>query len=381
MPRKYTFQFLQDYCNEHKITLSKDYSNEKIVRETKLEGKCIEIGCENNFKKSFVTLINFNILYCKGCSIKYKNEKIKKTCMEKYGVKHPLQNKDVIAKLQATCVKKYGFINSFQVDEFKEKSKSTCMAKYGVENAYQNEDVKEKSKKTNQIKYGVDYACQHKDVKDKIIQTTLKNYGVKSSLASKELREIGKKTMLEKYGVENGMKSEIIKDRAKQTNIERYGVENVFQSESHKEKIKQTNLERYGVENVMHDPEIANRAMINMAKKKPYKFPSGKIVQVQGYEPFALDMLIHSNVLENDIETSREYVPEIWYIDSDGIRHRHYVDIYIKSQNKCIEIKSEWTATMAHCNIFEKQSAAKENGYLYEIWIISEQGECLEKYL
>ena len=403
MPIKYTFQLLQDYCAENKITLLKDYSKEKIKGKIKIEGRCVEIGCENTFEKSFTSLLQYENFYCKSCSKKYVYDKFKKTCLErygvenilqsqshrekiqntnlkKYGVKYPLQNKEVIAKVQTTCMQKYGFINSFQVDEFKEKSKSTCMEKYGVENGMQNEDIREKLKKSNEDKYGVEYACQNEGVKEKIVQTNLKNHGVRSGLASKEIREKGKKTMLEKYGVENGMKSEIIKDRLKQTNIEKYGVENVFQSEHHKEKIKQTNLEKYGVENVMHDPEISGRAFSNMAKKKSYTFPSGKVVYVQGYEPFALDILI-VDTDEEDIETNREDVPEIWYFDSEGIRHRHYVDIYIKSQNKCIEIKSEWTVKMAHCNVHEKQSAAKEKGYLYEIWVISEQGECIQKMI
>lgn len=48
---------------------------------------------------------------------------------------------------------------------------------------------------------------------------------------------------------------------------------------------------------------------------------------------------------------------------------RHYVDIYIKSQNRCIEVKSTWTFQMEHCYIFEKQTSAKLLGFDYEIWV------------
>jgi hypothetical protein len=206
----------------------------------------------------------------------------------------------------------------------------------------------------------------------------MRNYGTEHSLQSKEVKEKGKKTMMEKYGFENAMKSDIIKDKIKNTNLERYGVENVFQSEIHKEKIKNTCLEKYGVENVMYDPDIAARSLHNMAKKKSYTFPSGKEVMVQGYEPFALDRLIQlEKIDENQIETQRENVPEIWYYDPSGNKHRHYVDIYIESQNRCIEIKSTWTFQMEHCYIFEKQEAAKNLGYEYEIWVFSEKGELI----
>jgi len=118
-----------------------------------------------------------------------------------------------------------------------------------------------------------------------------------------------------------------------------------------------------------------------MAKKKSNTFPSGNEVMVQGYEPFALDRLLQiEQIDETEIETQRENVPEIWYYDPSGAKHRHYVDIYIKSQNRCIEIKSTWTFQMAHCHIFEKQDAAKQLGYDYEVWVFAENGELLDTY-
>jgi len=402
---KYTLKTLTDYCTEKHITLIKDYSNETIHRRIPIEGKCIESGCENNFKKNWEQLLLNENYYCITCTYKYRSEKIKDTCMKRYGVKnvlqnkeikekikntninkygtaHPLQNKEVLNKVQATCMEKYGVINTFQNEEFKEKSKKTCMEKYGVESIMHNDEIKNRVKTTNIEKYGTTNPSKNEDVKQKIVETTLRNHGVKCALQSKDIREKGKQTMMIKYGVESAMQSDIIKDRVKQTNIERYGVENVFQSELHKEKIKNTIFEKYGVENVMYDPIICNRSLHNMAKKKSYILPSGKEIFVQGYEPFALDILFkNENILEEDIETDRDKVPEIWYYDPDGIKHRHYVDIYIKSQNRCIEIKSEWTIKMKHCYVFEKQSSAKENGYKYEIWVISESGDCIEKFI
>jgi hypothetical protein len=115
------------------------------------------------------------------------------------------------------------------------------------------------------------------------------------------------------------------------TNLQKYGVEHPAQNKDILNKMKQNCLEKYGVENVMYDPEIAARSLHNMAKKKTYTFPSGKEVMVQGYEPFALDRLIQiEQIDETHIETQRENVPEIWYDDPSGNKHRHYVDIYIQ---------------------------------------------------
>jgi len=59
---------------------------------------------------------------------------------------------------------------------------------------------------------------------------------------------------------------------------------------------------------------------------------------------------------------------------------KHYVDIFIKSENKCIEVKSTWTAEKKKDNIFLKQNAAKDLGYKYEIWVYDGKGVRVEKY-
>jgi hypothetical protein len=118
----------------------------------------------------------------------------------------------------------------------------------------------------------------------------------------------------------------------------------------------------------------------NSYNKKKYKLPSGKIEFVQGYEPFALNDLLNSGVLETDIIIGCKNVPTIWYKDTTEKLHRHYVDIFIPSQNLCIEVKSTWTITKENSFIFLKQTAAKELGYNYEIWVYNSKGVKVECY-
>jgi hypothetical protein len=116
-------------------------------------------------------------------------------------------------------------------------------------------------------------------------------------------------------------------------------------------------------------------------KLKEYIFPSGKINKIQGYEHYALDELIKNEKIDElDIITGIKNVPTIWYNDESGKKHRHYVDIYISSQNRCIEIKSTWTAEKHKHNIFLKQKSAQKLGYKYEIWIYDKKGLMVEKY-
>ena len=139
-------------------------------------------------------------------------------------------------------------------------------------------------------------------------------------------------------------------------------------------------LNKYGVENNAQRPEIAEKITCSNYKLKDYTFPSGRIDKVQGYEPFALNDLIHIyEIDETDIITGVKYVPEIWYYDTNEKKHRHYVDIFIKSQNKCVEVKSSWTVKKE--NVFKKQEAGKSLGYLYEIWIYDDKGKIIQKHI
>jgi len=228
-------------------------------------------------------------------------------------------------------------------------------------------------------KYGVKYAAQSETFKNKMSNSCLEKYGVKHALQSEEVKNKIKETNLEKYGVEYVMQNNLVKDKSKQTNLEKYGVENPLQRNEIKEKIKNTNLQKYGVEHSHQDPEIAEKAFKNSHKLKTFILPSGKEIKCQGYEPFALNELI-KDINENDILTGCKNVPTIWYNDENGKKHRHYVDIFIPSQNKCVEIKSTWTAKKQGNNIFLKQNAGKELGYNYEIWVYDGKGNKIELY-
>ena len=55
---------------------------------------------------------------------------------------------------------------------------------------------------------------------------------------------------------------------------------------------------------------------------------------------------------------------------------RHF---YIKSENKIIEVKSEWTIKLSRGNIEEKAQATVKAGYRYEIWVYSDKKVKVEK--
>jgi len=83
----------------------------------------------------------------------------------------------------------------------------------------------------------------------------------------------------------------------------------------------------------------------NRWERKPYTFPNGKKVKVQGYECWTLDFLISSSLQEDDIKVDTKDKPKIFY-NWNGQSKRYYPDCYISSSNTIVETKSDWTWNM-----------------------------------
>ena len=390
--QSYNRDLFNKFCKEQNITLLKDYSKEKINSKMIVEANCNYIDCSETVKKPFRTMCLYSI-YCEGCTIKNTKEKTKKTCLEKYGVENPFQSEEKKKKIKETCLQKYGVENPIKLQTTKEEYKKTCLEKYGCENAFQNEDIKNKIKETSLKRYGVEVALQNPEIhnkmkktnleryghentfqvekfKDKSKETLLERYGVENPMQSEEIRELFINTMQERYGVDHPSQCEEVKQKKKQTCLKNHGVEYSLQSKEVREKGIETNLRKYGCRNAMQNAEIAEKSSHNAYANKPYVFPSGNQILIQGYENFALDDLIYKeNIDESDIITNRKEVPELWYDDEEGNSHRHFVDIFVKSQNRCIEVKSTWTMEKNRDKVLQKQLAGKAMGYIYEIWI------------
>ena len=319
---KYDINVLDNFCNENNILLAYDYSNKLVNRDTIIEGICKNCNCENIFSKPFRQLVKING-YCENCSKENGKTKILETNLKKYDV-------DNVMKLQ----------------EFKDKQKLTMTNKYGVEHISQLESIKLQKREKSIEKYGTAYTLQSPEIRNKIKQTNL-----------------------QKYGVENPQQNIEIKNKTYATNTIKYGSKHPLNNIDIKKKIIQTNLEKYGVSHHSQNAEIAEYMLKSSYNKKIYTLPSGKKITYQGYENFAFDELLFiEKINEEDIITDRKLVPEIWYNDINNKKHRHYVDIYIKSQNRCVEVKSTWTNQNKN-NVLEKKDAAIGLGYKYDIWI------------
>jgi hypothetical protein len=139
---RFNHEFLQQFCKENGIELTKDYSLEKVNRDTIIEAKCLTEGCQDICSKKYIQFIKTGS-YCKMHTKENRKEKVKQTCIEKYGTENPFQSKELKEKIKLTNLKKLGVEYPTQSKKVMEKAKQTCLEKYGVENPNQNKEIRE----------------------------------------------------------------------------------------------------------------------------------------------------------------------------------------------------------------------------------------------
>lgn len=66
--------------------------------------------------------------------LKQFNERFQQTCLDKYGVKHPLGNPEILAKREQTNLLNYGVSYPAKLPEIQAKMQATCKEKHGVKN-------------------------------------------------------------------------------------------------------------------------------------------------------------------------------------------------------------------------------------------------------
>ena len=269
-------------------------------------------------------------------------EKRKATNIEKFGFEFPLQSLEIRQKLKDTCMKTYGVDNPQKSTLVRKKAESTCLERFGVKNSLLSGIIQQKVKATLQKNYSVDNPGQSDIIKERM-----------------------RATNLERYGVEYPWQSDIIQERIKATNLERYGVEYPGQSDIIKERMRATNLARYGVEYYAQCSEFSDKMYNN--SNKPYNLPSGKIIQIQGYENYAIDELLSTGYLESELLlVHRPAVKYFWSSDDghgDNKWHYYHPDIVIPAENRIIEVKSGWTYDGNGTNLkLLSRNLAKEKG-------------------
>lgn len=222
--------------------------------------------------------------------------------------------------------------------------------------------IQSKRKKTNLQKYGVDIASKLSEVIEKNKQSHIKNWG-DYAMRTNEILTKRNDTCIERYGGV-GMASEELFSKMKNTNIEKYGVEYYSSTSDWYGKCVKTALERYGEEWVSKVDSINAKQQSGGYSYYDFEFPSGKVVRVQGYEPKVLTNLVIDYSEDDIIVGVQNIIDEIgfFHYEYEDKTHRYYPDIYIKSENEVIEVKSTYTFNKEkEKNLLKRESVLNKN--------------------
>ena len=373
-------QLLYHYFNNDKFMFIGICKNEKCSNRCKF----------NDFKTGYYD-------FCSSkCSLSSEihKEKVRQTCIKKYGVDCVLKDKEIKKKIKDTRLDKYGSMCS---DEAVQKAKKTKLEKYGNEKYVNTEKIQqtklerygdsgyhnvEKMQQTKLERYG---DSGYHNV-EKMQQTKLERYGDSGYHNIEQMKQ----TNLERYGVEYAQNSDIIKEKIKCTNLERYGNEYAIGSDTVRKKIVETSIDKYDDTNpyrgklhselIKKFPELigfsGNKYICkclnincDACEKKQFELPSPifRRRKNQGIElcPILNPILVSDGTsdIENDIYL---YIKSIYsgkIIQNDrSILNGKEIDIYLPEMNLAIEFNGLYW----HSEVYKDKMYHQEKTILCE---------------
>ena len=373
-------QLLYHYFNNDKFMSIGICKNEKCSNRCKF----------NDFKTGYYD-------FCSSkCSLSSEihKEKVRQTCIKKYGVDCVLKDKEIKKKIKDTRLDKYGSMCS---DEAVQKAKKTKLEKYGNEKYVNTEKMQqtklerygdsgyhnvEKMQQTKLDRYG---DSGYHNV-EKMQQTKLERYGDSGYHNIEQMKQ----TNLERYGVEYAQNSDIIKEKIKCTNLKRYGNEYAIGSDTVRQKIVETSIDKYDDTNpyrgklhrelIKKFPELigfsGNKYICkclnincDVCEKKQFELPSPifRRRKNQGIElcPILNPILVSDGTsdIENDIYL---YIKSIYsgkIIQNDrSILNGKEIDIYLPEMNFAIEFNGLYW----HSEVYKDKMYHQEKTILCE---------------
>lgn len=275
----------------------------------------------------------------------------------------------------------------------KEKRKHFYLEKYGVEHLFQSEEIKKKSKESYLNKTGYESALKNPKVQEKMKKKLLEKYGVVNTFQIKEVKEKShrvvtsdafKQKMKEVHLNDPTIYKRATVTRSK-TNLEKYGSVSPFGSKEIQAKSKETLMRNYGVNYPMQNAESMEKQQIAMGEYRRYYYVeiNNTSQRLQGYEPQCLKYLLSiENIKEDDIAIrKKDGKPSVSYFDEIKNKFRVYhPDMFIKSQNRIIEVKSEYTYESEKEEISFKVKGCLKHGFSVSIYVMNDKGGLLNKF-
>lgn len=318
----------------------------------------------------------------------------KATCMERYGVEHPMQDAGVKAKAAKTLMENHGVDAPYKVAAWRDgvdayhedtvrvdaangKRRRTTEERYGVPHWSQTREAREaqsrrmcddsgaRSEKMHETmleRHGVEWGGQTEahheamartwaehgeEILDSIRETNLERYGVPYWPQTREARDAQSERML--------ADAHRRADVARLTMLERYGAGHWMQvpenARAVHDKLVETNRERHGVDYWIQVPENARAVHDSLVRTNRERYGVDYWIQVPENA-----RAVHDAVLEHGLfgvsHAELELLSALhavygaddvdWQYSSDE-RYPFACDFHIKSRDLFIELNGTWT--------------------------------------
>lgn len=314
---------------------------------------------------------------CKVCSkehVKVTMSRIAEGCCKEHQKVITLEN------YKKTCIEKYGTTNVSQCKFVKDKKEQTSLKNWGTKNPYQAEEVKRRIKITMIDRYSIEHPMQSELFKERQRQTALQNFGYEYPGFQDPVK---RKESIERYKKQTGYDhwnyNVEVQSKAKERYKKQTGYDHWSKNPEVQEKSRQTCVKKYGTEYPYQNQDIFEKRELSARKKRYTYWLNNTEYSTSGYESQCLDYLLKiEKIPELDIALKRlDGMPSIPYKVNDKNRVYH-PDIYIKSQNRIIEVKSTYTYQRDLEVNLKKQKACLELGYKFNFYIMNQDGSLHE---
>lgn len=308
---------------------------------------------------------------CKNCGIEIIVKNSRKTfCSQNCRKSYTLRIKDTIEKTCLNCGITY-----------KTKNENSTFCSTGCATSYRHKDPVFKQKHAaamKKVQESVEYKNKQSE-SQKRAQNKKETRMKRSASLKKRWEEIGFKSMMI-ASRENSeiLKSAEFKEEECSRNREIANMQSVKNAKSKFNKYYHNKPEiaerkRKKMISYWSNPEnLLNRIDNEHGAYYDYELPSGSVARVQGYEPKALDKLLETFKETDIVVGTRNIINEIGgikYIYNDN-EHVYYPDMFIKSTNTIIEVKSQWTFDKWKEKNLAKERACLEQGFNFEFMIL-----------
>lgn len=180
----------------------------------------------------------------------------------------------------------------------REKFEKTCLERYGCKAPLQNKEVLERMKTRSRELYGVDYTASLESVREKLSLV----WKERTEIEKEEISEKRRKTYLERNG-------EDFPTHANKTFKEKYGVGNPSQVMEFQKKKVENWREKYGAEHPMQNSEIFKRCVRKRVLYENLRFDSA--LEKDFYIHLTKDLGLK---LGEDFEMQKRY-PKPYFVD------------------------------------------------------------------